>query len=53
MRAVRANVERLHVSSPTSAVLIAADQNAPTGLVVNIVDQIHLAGVYDISFGTN
>jgi biopolymer transport protein ExbD len=53
MRAVRANVERLHVSSPKSAVLVAADQNAPTGLVVNIVDQIHLAGVYDISFGTN
>ena len=53
MRAVRANVERLHASSPKSAVLIAADQNAPTGLVVNVIDQIHLAGVYDISFGTN
>jgi biopolymer transport protein ExbD len=53
MRAVRANVERLHVSNPKSAVLVAADQNAPTGLVVNIVDQIHLAGVYDVSFGTN
>jgi biopolymer transport protein ExbD len=53
MRAVRANVERQHASNPKSAVLIAADQNAPTGLVVNVVDQIHLAGVYDISFGTN
>ena len=53
MRAVRANLERLHVASPKSAVLIAADQNAPTGLVVNVVDQVHLAGVYDISFGTN
>jgi biopolymer transport protein ExbD len=53
MRAVRANVERLHAASPKSAVLIAADQNAPTGLVVNVVDQIHLANVYDISFGTN
>jgi biopolymer transport protein ExbD len=53
MRAVRANVEKLHASSPKSAVLIAADQDAPTGLVVNVVDQIHLAGVYDISFGTN
>jgi len=53
MRAVRANVERLHAASPKSGVLVAADQNAPTGMVVNVVDQIHLAGVYDVSFGTN
>jgi biopolymer transport protein ExbD len=53
MRAVRANVERQHASSPKSAVLVAADQNAPTGLVIDVVDQVHLAGVYDISFGTN
>ena len=53
MRAVRANVEKLHAANPKSAILIAADQNAPTGLVVNVVDQIHLANVYDISFGTN
>ncbi len=53
MRAVRANVERLHAANPKSGVLVAADQNAPTGLVVNVVDQVHLAGVYDITFGTN
>ena len=53
LRAVRANVERLRAKSPKSGVLIAADQNAAAGLVVEVVDQVHLAGVYDITFGTN
>jgi biopolymer transport protein ExbD len=53
LRAVRANVERLRAARPKSGVLIAADQNAAAGLVVEVVDQVHLAGVYDITFGTN
>jgi biopolymer transport protein ExbD len=53
LRAVRANVERLRAASPKSGVLIAADQDAAAGLVVEVVDQVHLAGVYDITFGTN
>jgi len=53
LRAVRANIERLRAASPKSGVLVAADQDAATGLVVEIVDQVHLAGVYDITFGTN
>jgi biopolymer transport protein ExbD len=53
LRAVRANVERLRATSPKSGVLIASDQNAAAGLVVEVVDQVHLAGVYDITFGTN
>jgi biopolymer transport protein ExbD len=53
LRAVRANVERLHAASPKSGVLIAADRHAAAGLVVEVVDQVHLAGVYDITFGTN
>lgn len=53
LRAVRANVERLHAASPKSGVLIAADRRAAAGLVVEVIDQIHLAGVYDITFGTN
>lgn len=53
LRAVRANIERLRAASPKSGVLIAADQNSASGLVVEVVDQIHLADVYDITFGTN
>ena len=53
LRAVRANIERLRAASPKSGVLIAADQNSTAGLLVEIIDQIHLAGVYDVTFGTN
>ncbi len=53
LRAVRANIERLRAASPKSGVLVAADQDATAGLLVEIVDQVHLAGVYDVTFGTN
>ena len=49
---VRANVERFHGSSPESGVLVIADHASSSGLVVQVVDQIHLAGVKDVSFAT-
>ena len=52
LRAVRANVERLYAANPKSGVLIIADKDAETGLVVQVVDQIHLGGVYNITFST-
>ena len=52
LRAVRANVERLYAANPKSGVLIIADQTAETGLVVQVVDQIHLGGIYNITFST-
>jgi biopolymer transport protein ExbD len=51
-RAVRANVERLSAVSPDSGVLIIAQEQAPTGVVVQVVDQVHLGGIYDITFTT-
>ncbi len=51
-RAVSANVERIHAVSPSKGVLIIAEQEAPTGVLVQVVDQIHLGGVYDITFAT-
>jgi len=50
--AVRANVERLHASNTKAGVLIIADDKAPTGLVVQVVDETHLAGVYNVTFAT-
>jgi biopolymer transport protein ExbD len=52
LRAVRANVERLYAANPKSGVLIIADKDAETGLVVQVVDQIHLGGIYNITFST-
>jgi len=52
-RAVRANVERLHAVNPDSGVLILADEAAPTGTVVEVVDQVHLGGIWNITFSTS
>ena len=53
VRAVRANVERLSAVSPDSGVLIVAQEQAPTGVVVEVVDQVHLGGIYNLTFSTN
>jgi biopolymer transport protein ExbD len=51
-RAVRANVERLSAVNPESGVLILAQDKAPTGTLVEVVDQVHLGGIYNITFST-
>ena len=52
VRAVRANVERLSAVNPDSGVLILAQDTAPTGTQVEVVDQVHLGGIYNITFST-
>lgn len=51
-RAVRANVERIKAVRPKAGVLIVADQNAPTGIVVDVIDASRLAHVNNITFST-
>lgn len=53
VRAVRANVERLHAVNPQHGVLILADQKAPTGVIIEVVDQVHLGGIWNITFSTS
>ena len=52
VRAVRANVERMSAVNPETGVLILADEQAPTGVVVEVVDEVHLGGIYNITFST-
>jgi biopolymer transport protein ExbD len=52
VRAVRANVERMSAVNPDSGVLILAQERAPTGVLVEVVDQVHLGGIYNITFTT-
>jgi len=52
VRAVRANVERMSAVNPDSGVLILAQSKAPTGTLVDVVDQVHLGGIYNITFST-
>ncbi|MCU7847943.1 MAG: biopolymer transporter ExbD [Candidatus Thiodiazotropha sp. (ex Lucinoma kastoroae)] len=53
VRAVRANVERLHAENPEGAVVILADQKAPTGVVIRVLDQSRLAGVESVSIAAS
>jgi biopolymer transport protein ExbD len=49
IRAVRANIERLHAENPEGAVVVQADKDSKTGLLVQVIDQSRLAGVKDVS----
>ncbi|MBU2157455.1 MAG: biopolymer transporter ExbD [Gammaproteobacteria bacterium] len=49
VRSVRAHVERMRVDQPDGAVVVQADQDARTGLVVQVMDQARLAGVQDVA----
>lgn len=49
IRALRANVERMYAENPGSAVIIAADEEAQTGLLVAALDEARLAGVENVA----
>lgn len=49
VRAVRANIERLHAENPQGAVVIQADKNSKNGLVVQVLDAARAAGVENVS----
>ncbi len=48
VRSVRAHVERMRQEQPEGVVVVQADQDARTGLVVKVMDQARLAGVPDV-----
>jgi biopolymer transport protein ExbD len=53
IRSVRANVERLRMESPEGAVVVQADTASKTGLLVQVMDQIRLAGIQNISIAAS
>lgn len=53
VRSVRANVERMHAESPEGSVVIQADQKSETGLLVQVMDQVRLAGVENVSIAAS
>ena len=52
VRAVRANVERLKALDEHAGLVIVAEARAPMGTLVSVVDEVHLGGIYDITFST-
>lgn len=53
IRAVRANVERLHAENPEGSVVIIADQASETGVLVQVMDQVRMAGVLNVSIAAS
>ena len=53
VRAVRANIERLHAENPKGAVVIQADNESNTETVAGVLDAAREAGVYDVSLATD
>jgi biopolymer transport protein ExbD len=52
-RALRANIERAHAENPQGAVVIQADKEAKTGLLVQVMDAARSAGVKEISLAAD
>ena len=48
-RALRANIERLHAENPQGSVVIQADKNSKSGLLVQVMDAARLAGVKNVA----
>lgn len=53
IRAVRANVERLHAENPEGSVVIIADKASETGMLVQVMDQVRMAGVTNVSIAAS
>ncbi|MFN3579051.1 MAG: ExbD/TolR family protein [Pseudomonas sp.] len=49
VRALRAAVERMRVDQPDSSVVVQADRESRSGLVIQVMDQVRLAGVQDVA----
>ncbi|GAB6146977.1 ExbD/TolR family protein [Desulfocicer niacini] len=52
-RAVRANVERALAENPEAAVVIVADKESLTGLVINVMDNCKLAGAENVALAAS
>lgn len=53
VRSVRSHIERLHAQNPEGTVIILADQDSRTGLLVKVIDQARLAGVGNVAIAAS
>ncbi len=52
IRAIRANIARLHAENPLGSVIIAADRDTHVHVLVQVMDQVRLAGISNASIAT-
>ena len=49
VRAVQANIERLHAENPQGTVVIQADKKSTTDTLIKVMDASRAAGIMDVS----
>jgi biopolymer transport protein ExbD len=49
LRDVRTQIERLHIERPEDTVVIIADKESQMGVLTQVMDQVKLGGVGDVS----
>ncbi|HVT34660.1 MAG TPA: biopolymer transporter ExbD [Nevskiaceae bacterium] len=49
LRDIRGQIERLHVERPDDTVVIVADKLAAAGVLTQVMDQVKMGGVQDVS----
>lgn len=52
VRMIRPKLERLKVEQPDVSVMVQADENAKTGVLIKVMDQIKLAGIAQVAVAT-
>ncbi len=52
MREIRPFIERLHAERPDDTVVIIADEASQTGMLTQVMDQVKLGGISDVSIAT-
>lgn len=52
-RAVRAIVARMHADNPEGSVIIQSDEDASTRMLVDVMDQVRLAGIEAIAIAAD
>lgn len=53
IRTVRSIVSRLHASNPEGAVVVQADKDARTEVLLQVMDQVRLAGVENVAIAAS
>jgi biopolymer transport protein ExbD len=51
LREVRPIVERMHVERPDDTVVVIGDRVAPAGILAQVMDQVKLGGIQEVTVG--
>ena len=51
LREVRPIVERMHVERPDDTVIVIGDKAAPAGLLAQVMDEVKLGGIEEVTVG--